>query len=314
MSILDDLDALREQDAHGFLGRLATLPGSYAGPDGQQPGPYGLTAYGEAAVLGDLLRPWLDGPLVASGTQFLLAGGFAFGELGALQMQAEAAGAKVLVLGPADPQPSWGVDSGPLAPYHYVGYLAHAVGRGRAFGEIQESLAAIARTFGPETPTEGNAAKALAWAVWDRAPLLVTSRAHAEAQPLLQQLYARVGRGLLLPTGPHPGGVLSGALEGRRALGDDLLALLVGEDDPEMELARELLATRVPQIEGLDWGVLGVEPPDDPVLARLVLWYALAWVSAYTAILHQQAPGESELYRRVADAAEGGSGEEPAEA
>lgn len=314
MSILDDFDALREQDAHGFLGQLAALPGSYDGPDGRQPGPHGLTGFGEAAALYALLQPWLDGPLVGDGTQFLLAGGFAFGELGALQMQAEAAGAKVLVLGPADPQPSWGGVSGPLAPYHYLGYVAHAVGKGDAFEEAQEALAHVARTFAPDVATEANAAKALAWSVWDRAPLLLTPRAHTELQPLLQQLYARVGRGLLIPTGPHPGGTLSGALEGHRVLGDDLLALLVGEADPEVELSRELLGTRVPQIEALDWGVLGVEAPEDPVIARLLLWYALAWVAAYAALLHAQAPGESDLYRRVADAAEGGSGEAPAEA
>lgn len=314
MSLLDRREELRERDERGFLAELAALPRAYDGPDGRQPGPYGLTGFGEAAAVYGLVEPWMDGPVVVQGTQFLLAGGFDFGAIGPLQVQAEAAGSKPLVLGPADPQPSWGATQGPLATYHYVGYLAHAVGRGDGFAEVQDTLAGLAEALGPDRPTEENPAKELAWALWERVPLLVTARPRQGWQPLLQQMFARVGRSLAIPSGPHPGGTLSGALEGRKALGDVLVGLVVGADDEESRLARELLETRVPQVETLAFPLAGVGAPSDGVLEGLALWYAAAWMAAYLALLHEQAPGESDLYRKVASVAEGATGEEGAEA
>ena len=92
--MLDDFDALSALDTSGFLSQLAALPGSYDGPDGVQPGPYGVLGFGEGAVLAGLLASWTEGPMVGAGTQFVLASGFDFGEAAALRLTAELAGAR----------------------------------------------------------------------------------------------------------------------------------------------------------------------------------------------------------------------------
>ena len=87
--MLDDISRLSAADESGFLERLAALPGSYEGPDGLRAEPYGLTGFGEASPLSAALQSWVDAPLVVSGTQFMLASGFDYGELGALKMSLE---------------------------------------------------------------------------------------------------------------------------------------------------------------------------------------------------------------------------------
>lgn len=303
--MLDDFEALSALDTGGFLTRLALLPGSYDGPDGIQREPYGVLGFGEASVLGEVVAPWVDAPMVERGTQFLLTSGFDFGEVAALRLNAELAGAQPIVLGDAVFQPSYRVPSDPLSPYTHLSYLGRATAHRNGLLDAERRMKALLPRLGPETPTEDNPAKAIAWTLWNRVPLLVSSRSRAGLQPLLQQVLARVGKTLAIPTGAHPTAVVAGAFEGRHQLGDDVVAVILGAEDREVSLVGEVLSTRVAQIENLAAragdALQGIE---DPVAEALALWYLTAWVAAYLALLHHFDPGEADVYQRVRNSAE----------
>lgn len=288
-----------------FLAELEALPRSFDGPDGSRAEPYGLMAFGEAAVLPAVLRHWIDAPLVSDGTQFLLAGGFDFGELGPLKVAAELAGADVVTLGAPDTEPSLRVPAGPLALYSYASYLGHATGHGAAVEEMERLLTAIRDRCRPGLPTEINPAKAMAWTTWNRVPLLLAGRLDAGLPQLVQRVFARVGKSLSITAGDHPLELVTGALEGNHALGDDLLALLLGEEDPEMRLVSEVLATRVAQVERLDLGQFGPEGvPADPCARAMAIWYFTLWIASYLALLHGQDAGASSVYDEVRKASQ----------
>lgn len=295
--MLDDLAKLRAADTSGFLTKLAALPGSYDGPDGTKPEPYGLVAYGETAGLPRLLQPWVDAPLVVSGTQFMLASGFDYGEFAPLKLNAEMTDAEVIVLGHAAHEPALHVPPGALSLYTYASYLAHATDNADAYTALEQTLAALRERLAPEVPTEQNPAKALAWALWNRVPLLVAGRSSAGLSELLQHAFARVGKTLAITTGEHPLEMLAGAFEARHSLGDDVVAVILGASDEEMRFAKEVLETRVAQVEHLDLDAMNLEPmPQDPVAQNLALWYAGMYVAAYVALLHGLDPAESPVY------------------
>lgn len=307
--MIDDLDALRARDAGGFLLRLAALPGSYDGPDGRREGPYGLLGFGEAGNLPELLEAWVDAPVVASGTQFVLAGGFDFGDAATLRVSSELAGASVIVLGDGAFDPSYGIPHGVLSTYSYVRYLAFATGHQAAGERADARMRELLPHLVPETATEANPAKTLAWALWNRVPLLVSSRGQSALQGLVQQVFARVGKTLAVTTGAHPTAVASGALEARHALGDDLVGLVLGRADRETGLVREVLGTRVAQVESLTGAFEGrhaglLDGLDDVVAEGLVVWYVALWVAAYGGLLHDLDPGVSDVYERVRNAAD----------
>ncbi len=303
--MLDDFDALSERDVSGFLARLAALPGSYDGPDGRQPEPYGVMAFGETSVLPPVLSSWIDAPLVATGTQFLLTSGFDFGEVAALRLTTELSGARPVVLGDAVFEPSYRVAGGVLSPYVHLSYLANATGHGSALAAADAAMRELVTRCGPHVPTELNPAKTVAWTLWNRVPLLLSSRSRACLQPLVQQVLARVAKSLAIPTGEHPAGVVSGAFEARHRLGDDLVGLVLGPEDRELALVREVLGTRVAQVESLyaHAGEL-VSELEDPVAEALVLWFLSVWAAAYLALLHRLDPGDHDVYQRVRDSAE----------
>jgi len=304
--MLDDLGTLHARDRHGFLTRLAALPDAYDGPDGARPGPHGFDATGPAAVLVPLLAPWADGRGGAPGTLVLVSGRFdADAALERRRAEAEAAGAEVVVLGDASEGvgatiPDVALVDDALAPYHVVRYLAHATGRAEAGVRLEAALRHVAAAADPVVPTPENPAKQLAWALWQRVPLLVGERIGAASQPLLQQTFARVGKALAVPSGDHAALVAAAAFEGRHALADDLVALLVGRRAAEFDLVEELLATRVAQVERLQFDG-GWLPPatDDAVVDGLTLWYAATWVAAYGALLADLDPADESLYGRV---------------
>lgn len=302
---MPQLDAVDDREA-AFLAAIDALPDSYDGPDGVRPEPYGLIAFGEAANLPALLRPWIDAPLVTRGTQFLTATGFDFGELGPLKITSEMSGAEVVTLGSRTYEPDVQVATSPFSVYTVGCYLGYATDHGDAVEEINSALRAIAGRCRAQVPTEDNPAKALAWTLWNRVPLLLASRSNSAAQPLVQRVFARIGKSLAISSGEHPLEFASGALEGNHALGDDLLALVVGSDDRETELARQVLSTRVAQVENLDLAEVLTEPPVDPVVAGMALWYLSLWVAAYLAILHGHDPADSGVYDEVRKVAQGG--------
>jgi hypothetical protein len=299
--MLDDHAKLRAADTSGFLQKLASLPGSYDGPDGTKPEPYGLVAYGEAAGLPRLLQPWVDAPFVLSGTQFMLASGFDYGEFAPLKLSAEMTGAEVIVLGHAAHEPSLRVAPGALSLYTYAAYLAHATGHADAYTALEQVLAALRERLAPEVPTDQNPAKALAWALWNRVPFLVAGRLSSGLPELLQHAFARVGKTLAITAGEHPLEMLAGAFEARHGLADDIVAVLLGAKDEELALAQEVLETRVAQVEHLDLDLIG-PVPDDPVARNLALWYAGMYVAAYVALLHGLDPAESPVYTALIEA------------
>lgn len=281
-----------------FLAELAALPAEYDGPDGLQREPYGLVGYGEAAALARVLSSWVDAPLVTSGTQFILAGGFDFGDAGVLTLSSELTEATVITLGHELPAPDWRVPPGALSSYRYAAYLAHATGHREAFAAACRVMQELAARLGPEHATEHNPAKQLAWALWNRLPLLVTSRASAGLDELVQQVFAQVGKALAVTLGAHPLAVASGAFEGGRQLGDDAVVVVL-EQDAEVALAVEVLASRTAQIERLAalWGELAL--PEDPGARALVYWYASLWVAAYLALLYRLDPADTAVYEAV---------------
>lgn len=297
-------------DESGFLDRLLALPGSYDGPDGMRAGPYGLIGFGEAASLTRALQSWVDAPLVVTGTQFLLASGFDHGEFGALKLSSEMTDAEVITLGYASYEPSYRVSQDVLSPYTYASYLAYATGHGDALIEAERAMASVRDRVRPETEPERNPAKLLAWTLWNRVPLLLTSRAQVGLGDLVQRVFARVGKTLAITTGEHPLELLSGAFEGRHQLGDDVVGLLVGPPDEELRLAGEVLETRVAQVErlALDEVLDGVEAEvgvADRGARALTLWYYTLWVAAYLALLHDHSPTDSDVYEALTQAAHG---------
>ncbi len=303
--MLDDFNKLKDADKSGFLAKLARLPGSYDGPEGLRAEPYGLMGFGEGAGLSRALQGWLDAPLVVSGTQFLLASGFDYGDLSPLKLSAELAGAEVVVLGYDAYQPNLHVPPGPLSFYHYVSYLAHATGHTQELTEAERVMGLLRERLGPEVKTAQNPAKTLAWALWNRVPLLLSAKANTGLPEILQRVFARVGKSLAITAGDHPLEVLSGAFEGRHQLGDDVVAIIAGETDEEMRLAEELLSTRIAQVERLDLPFGGVgEDITDAGAKTLVLWYVTLWVAAYLALLHQLSPEDSKIYEELAKAAQ----------
>ncbi len=298
--MLDDLSRLTAADERGFLTRLAALPGSYDGPDGLRAEPYGLTGFGEASALSAALRSWVDAPLVVAGTQFMLASGFDFGELGALKMSLELADAAVITLGYEAYTPDFRVAPDVLSPYIYASYLAYATGHGEALAQAEAVMATLRDQLRPEVETERNPAKTLAWALWNRVPLLVAPKSDAGALNLLQRVFARVGKSLSVSAGEHPLEFLAGAFEGRHNLADDVVGVIVGAEDEEIRLAKEVLETRAAQLEHLRIPFGGVgEPLADPGARALVLWYAGLWVAAYLAFLHEQSPEDSQVYETL---------------
>lgn len=294
-----DLDRLPGEALGGILAQLDALPGSYDGPDGLRPEPYGLTAFGEAVGAEALVRAWVDAPLVTRGTQFVLAGGFEFGDLGPLTVHLETSDAEVVTLGRQLHEPALRVEPGPLSPYTYVGYLAHATGHAEALRAAEEAMRRVRERARPEVPVEANPAKALAWTLWGRVPLVLAPRRLDGLPALFQRLLARVGKSLAIPAPAHPLEVLAGAFEAQHPYGDDVVALRLGREDRELELAREVLATRVAQVEALELAAFGAPAPDDPAAEAIALWYAGAWVAAYLALLGEQAPEDNDVYRAL---------------
>ncbi|CAN5900062.1 SIS domain-containing protein [soil metagenome] len=288
---------------HEFLTDLADLPGSYDGPDGLRTEPYGLLAFGEAASLPSVLRSWVDAPLVLSGTQFILSGGFDYGDAAPLKVGTELAGAEVVTLGHGLHEPSLFVGPDSLSFYTYASYLAYATGHADDLAAANQAMLELAAVLRPEVETARNPAKTLAWNLWNRVPLLVASKTQAGLTDLVQRVLARTGKTLAITTGEHPLETLAGAFESRHGLGDDVVGLILGDEDEETALAVELLDTRVAQTErlALPFGGVGVAPKDAGAHA-LVLWYASMWTASYLALLHGLEPADTDIYSALRDA------------
>lgn len=314
--MLDDPGTLHARDPHGLLEALLHMPHGASIDDRARSRPIGFEATGPFAVLVPLVAPWIDGRLVASGTQVLVDGGFSGDDVALWRLTAEAAGAEVVVLGAHDEaaaaavlggveqEPDVALNDGPLATFEAVRHLAYATGQAERLGAYDERLAAIATACAATVPTELNPAKALAWRLHQRVPLLVTARGGGALQGWVQQVFARVAKTLAVPTGDHAPLVAASAFEARHALGDDLVGLILGVEDAETQLVAEVLATRTAQVERLTLGADGwPEPLLEPVLDAALVAYATTWVATYGALLGQLDPGDPGVYASVQAAA-----------
>lgn len=314
--MLDDPGTLHARDPQGLLEALLRMPLRAAEDGRARAAPIGFEATGPAAVLVPLVAPWVDGRLVVGGTQVLVDGGFAGDDVALWRLTAEAAGSEVVAVGPFDevaaaapfagaaPEPDMVLADGPLAAFAILRLLAHATGRGDRLAAFDDRLGAIATACAATVPTEGNPAKALAWRLHQRVPLLITARGGGALQAWVQQAFARVGKTLAVPTGDHAALVAASAFEARHALGDDAVGLVLGVEDAETALIAEVLATRAAQIERLVLGADGwPEPTGEPVLDAALVAYAATWVAAYGALLADLDPGDDAVYAAVRAAA-----------
>jgi hypothetical protein len=292
--MLDDLESLKSRDRSGFLARLHALPERLDVPDGPLPAPVRLHATPAAGALAAVLAPWLAAPGAASvavalpwgsGAVGLTDGAHAILALGRPSDgdEAEVHDPRVVALGDEA-----------FAPYSVARYLAFATGRPEAGERLAAVLRSIAAAAHPAAPSETNPAKRLAWALWQRVPLLIGDVA---VQHLVQQVFALVGKAFAVPAGVAPTLLAATAFEGRHALADDLVALLLEPGDATLH---EVLATRVAQVEALHHGTPWFpESTGDAVIDALALWYAATWVAAYGALLADLDPGSAGVYDRV---------------
>ncbi|WP_221088066.1 SIS domain-containing protein [Deinococcus aquaedulcis] len=262
-----------------LLTLLETLPGAYAGPDRPEDGPYGLVGAGEGTLAAHLAQSLVPGTLARSGTQFVLGSP----DAGALATDyadlATVAGAQVrrVATGGTPEEIDVLVPGGPLATYHFAQYVAHASGHSEDARAADALLQDLAARCAPHV-TEDNPARDLAWSLWGRTPLLLAAP-DAEALPhAWQQLLARTAKTLAVPLLGDSLPLVTGAFEAQHEKGDAKVALLLGDADDTLLLAREVLESRIDEIIHVPYpgGAQGYP-------GQLALWYFGAWVAAYLA-------------------------------
>lgn len=307
--MLDD-GARYERDTTNLGAALEALPGSYDGPSRLLPGPLRFAGLGEGAWPAEVARSWL-GEAGSGGTLIVLAGGtgassaaavveraggpaYLIGETPARgRRAAEADDADDLDLDELAPQHL--VPASPLSAYTYLQAVAQAAGRGDESARADTVLASLAAECGRAVPTDANRAKRLAWALWTRTPLLVTAARHPEQAEAWQLHLARIAKSMSVPAGRDPLAVLAGGFEARHEAGDPFVGLLIGGPDDRLDLARELLETRVDE-------VLAVPAPEAGGLAAVLgLWYLGAWTAYYLALMYDTDPRDTTALERLRD-------------
>lgn len=292
-----------------FFSLLARLPGSYSGPQRPEAAPYAVVGVGEgtlAAQLAEVL-PGVTGNLTRSGTQLVLFSPDGQDAARTYAELAEVAGAAVrrISTGGAADEVDVLVPGGALATYHFAQALAYATGHADEAQEAERLLADLASRCGPESG-EDNPARALAWSLWGRAPLLLAAP-DAEALPhAWQHLLARVGKTLGIPVLGDPLPFVTGAFEAQHEQGDGRIALLLGDLDPALNVTREVLETRIDEVVH----VPVPQPTESPYAGQLALWYFGAWVAAYLAERYKLAGTDLPVLARAQAVLTGEAGED----
>lgn len=279
-----------------FLTLLEQLPGSYAGATRPLAGPYALVGVGEGTLAADLLRTLIGTNFTRTGTQFVLSSADAADAARTYAELAEVAGAEVRRLGTGGQAEDLDalVPGGALATYHFAQAVAYAAGHAEAAQAADQAMSALAARCAPHVE-EDNPARDLAWSLWGRAPLMLAAP-DAEALPhAWQALMARVAKTLAIPATGDILPLVTGAFEAQHEHGDGRLALLLGDLDPALEVAREVLQTRIDEVIHVPY------PPenDGGYSGQLALWYFGAWVSAYLAERYKQSPADPPMLARV---------------
>lgn len=292
-----------------FFSLLARLPGSYSGPQRPEAAPYAVVGVGEgtlAAQLAEVL-PGVTGNLTRSGTQLVLFSPDGQDAARTYAELAEVAGAAVrrISTGGAADEVDVLVPGGALATYHFAQALAYATGHADEAQEAERLLADLASRCGPDSG-EDNPARALAWSLWGRAPLLLAAP-DAEALPhAWQHLLARVGKTLGIAVLGDPLPFVTGAFEAQHEQGDGRIALLLGDLDPALNVTREVLETRIDEVVH----VPVPQPTESPYAGQLALWYFGAWVAAYLAERYKLAGTDLPVLARAQAVLAGEAGED----
>jgi len=287
------MQSREQQSREQFLRTLQALPGSRSTAPAQT-GPYGLIGLGEGALAAELLHVFVDRRLTSAGTQFVLASGDWEGTADDYASMAEVSGATALRLGNGTLDKLDGlVERGVFSTYHYAQWVAHATGNAEHAHEADRLMHAVADRCAPHHE-EGNPARDLAWSLWSRTPLLLAPQGEQFLVWAWQLVLARVGKSMSVPVDRDPLYVLTGAFEARHETGDERLALILGEEDQEMALAREILESRVDE-------VILVPFPDGSsgYAGSLALWYFGLWVAYYLAERYNQDPNDGKALREV---------------
>lgn len=286
--------------AMNLLSLLERLPGSYAGQTQPEPGPHGLIGVGEGTLSAHLAATLVPLTLTRGGTQFVVSSADAADAARDYADLAEVAGAVVrrISTGGSPDDVDVLVPGGVATTYHAAQYLAHAAGHADQAGDAELLLANLRDRCAPHVE-EGNPARDLAWTLWGRTPLLLAAP-EADALPhAWQSLLARVGKTLAVPVLGSPLALVTGAFEAQHEKGDAKVALLLGDPDPALGLAREVLESRIDEVLHVPYPE-GVSP-EQPAgyAAQLALWYFGAWVAAYLAERYGVDPADSPVLARA---------------
>jgi len=297
MEPLPDLDNLESYKVDkSRVGReLENLIGDYPRPEGEFPAPYGVVGFGEGWWPAELLRTRFP-DAIASGTTFVLAGGFGGERAEAAIDAAKRESRRVVVLG-FGPEAEVLVSPSPVSAYRYLAYVLAASGELELLSSLDQALAAEKERSAPYVESSANPAKLLAWGLLERIPLWVASERYPMLAQALQQTFARIAKSLSIAPPPAALEFFITALEARHEQGDPLVAVTLGEDEA-VALAKEVLRTRVDYLEEL-------EPParGHPLVEAMAYWYRLAWTSYYLALLYRKDPGDHEVLERLREAA-----------
>lgn len=273
--------------------QLRDLPSS-AEPYPAQSGPFGVIGLGEGALAAELLQALVDRRLTREGTQFVLASSEWDAAAEDYARLGEVSGAKVLRFGGGELDKLAGlVERGVTATYHFAQRVAYATGHENEAREADRLMAGVLARCAPEVHDD-NPARDLAWSLWTRTPLLIAPNQDAFLVWAWQLALARVGKSLSVPVERDALYVLTGAFEARHESGDNRVALILGEEDDEMALAREVLQTRVDEVIFVPYpeGVGGYA-------GSLGAWYFALWVAYYLAERYGVTPEDASPLREV---------------
>ncbi len=288
--MLDEAEILRH-DRSDLHGQLLALAASDAGEAELKPlpGPYGGVAYGEPELALSLCEQWIGAGL-GPGTRFILSDGSDGGEAAEFAHLAGLEGARFCWLGqPTEEIPlSLGVEAGPLSTYRYAQYLARATGHAEEDEQAKAALTELAERCQFAVSSEVNPAKQLAWQLWTRLPVLLSSPGSWLPAWGWQTLIARIGKSFSVVIEHLPALVLSGGFEARHETGDQMVALLIGRDDPGSALLEKVLSSRVDEVQRVS-----APPGLSSYGEALYLWALGAWTSFYLALSYGQDPSDS---------------------
>ncbi len=261
---------------------LLNLPGSYQGPTKPLSGPHGVMGVGAGAIPAALLDALIERRLTREGTQILLESPDAAPLARDYAGLSEVSGAAVVragvqSVGASTRDLDFLAPAGVSATYHLAQFAAYASGHAEEAQAAEQLLSALAEKCAPHIE-DANPARELAWTLWNRTPLLLAAPEDSPLVQVWQHLLARVGKTLSISVELEPLYVLTGAFEAQHEKGDGKVALILGDETPELTLAREVLESRIDEVVGVPFPEGSHGYP-----GALALWYFGAWVAAYLA-------------------------------